>query len=100
MMSSHFDGLLNRTLGLARDLFGDAVSGAVERAKRAAVKNAMPLIVGAAAVVLALVFGAIGFERWMETVVDANHRWAAPVIVAVVCGVIGFGALRSGRRDL
>jgi hypothetical protein len=45
----------------------------------------------------ALVFGAIGFNRWLETIVDANHRWAPPVIVALVCGVVGYAVIHSGR---
>lgn len=99
-MNSHFDGLLDRTFRLAQDMFGGVITGAVERARRTVVRSAMPLIVGAAAVVLALVFGAIGFNSWLETIVDASHRWAAPAIVAVVCGVIGIATLRSGRTEL
>ena len=43
------------------------------------------------------VFGAIGFNRWLETIVDANYRWAPPVIVAIVSGVVGYAVTLSSR---
>ncbi len=96
-MSSQFESLMDRTLKFAQGLCGDILGGAVERARRALVKNAVSLAFGMAGVVIALVFGAIGFNRWLETIVDAGHLWVPPVIVALVSGVIGIAALRSAR---
>ncbi|MEK7469652.1 MAG: hypothetical protein AAB074_19940 [Planctomycetota bacterium] len=96
-MKSQFEGLLDRTLQLAQSFLGDVVAGSLEKAKCTLMRNAMSLAVGAAGLVLALVFGAIGFNRWLETIIDMNHRWTPPVVVAIVCGVIGFAALRCSR---
>lgn len=96
-MSTRLEGLLDRTLKLAQELCGGVVTGAVEGAKQVVVKNAVPLVIGATGIVLALVFGAIGFNRWLETIIDADHRWASPIIVALVCGLVGLTTLRSAR---
>ncbi|MEK7469018.1 MAG: hypothetical protein AAB074_16715 [Planctomycetota bacterium] len=96
-MNAHFKVLLDRTIQLAQGFVGDVVEGALEKAKATLMKNAVSVLVGAAGLVLALVFGAIGFNRWLETIVDANYRWAPPVIVAIVSGVVGYAVTLSSR---
>ena len=96
-MSSRIGGLLDRTLELAQDLFGGVVEGVLKKARRALVRNVSSLAVGATGIILALVFGAIGFNGWLETIIDADHRWVPPLIVALTCGAIGFAAFRFAR---
>ncbi len=94
-MSTGIESLLSRTLDFVQQVGGDIVGGAIEKAKKALVKNLVSMAVGAAAVVLAVVYASISFHRWLDTIVDANHRYAPPLIVALVCGAVGFGVLHS-----
>ena len=100
-MSNHLDTLIERTIKLAQELAGDVVEGTLEKARRRLARNAAALAVGIAAIVIAIVFGAIGATRWLETIVSETHRWTPPVIVALILGVAGWASLRStgGRRE-
>ena len=96
-MNTHFEALLDRTIQLAQGFVGEIVAGSLEKTKASLLRNVVSVMVGASALVLALIFGAVGLNRWLETIIDANHRWASPVIVALVCGMVGFAVIHSGR---
>jgi len=94
-MSSSFDGLVDRTIRFAQDLLGDIVGASLRKARRALARHAAALGIGVAGLVLALVFAAIGANRWLESIMPENRRWAPPLIVAGAVGIVGIIALRS-----